>query len=234
MKSKNLVTGSSGLCSFLSEKLNSIKIHRTKNTYTFDNSAIKIEKIIHCGFGKIDSLNDESSFIEQQINYISELLKLNFRKFVFISTIDIFGINKDSTYAKTKKILEDYLKENCCNYLIIRPSLLIGDGMKINNVLKIAFNSQTPLTLSKDSSFSLIWYEDVLSVINSNATGEYNLTSGELIKLEDVASFFSVQPKWGDFRYETPKIYPTDRSFEMTKNLQLKKLHFFLENNSYL
>jgi len=56
--------------------------------------------------------------------------KANVKKFVQMSALGA-DINAKSRYQKTKALAEKYLKESGVNYVIFRPSIIIGRGQKL-------------------------------------------------------------------------------------------------------
>lgn len=77
-------------------------------------------------------------------NLIENLKEVKARKFILISTIDIYdklgnvnedtipNIEKQDTYGKNRYFLENWVKENFEDYLIVRLPALFGNGLKKN------------------------------------------------------------------------------------------------------
>ena len=70
----------------------------------------------------------------------------------------------------TKRISEIVVKELCDNYLILRPSALLGNEMKKNTFQKIIAGEDIALT--PNTVMNYILYEDVLDAIHNNYNGE--------------------------------------------------------------
>ena len=79
------------------------------------------------------------------------MLSLNFSKFIYISSIDQ---NKDTPYGISKRICEVMVKARCKSHLIIRPSALLGQYMRMNSFQKIIKSEK--IGLSEDSVMNYI------------------------------------------------------------------------------
>lgn len=56
--------------------------------------------------------------------------KVNVKKFIQMSALGA-NINSKSRYQKTKALAEDYLKNSGLDYVIFRPSIIMGKGQKL-------------------------------------------------------------------------------------------------------
>ena len=222
---KILVTGAdSGLGKFLSNHLNAksftrknnIKEITTKETYDY---------IIHSAFKRSSKLNyfALNNYLEDTIFLTNELSKIPCEKFIYISSIDVYPkgdkeVREDEDfviddnigiYAKTKLLCEEIVKRNCRNYLILRPSAMLGIDSKENSLIKILNNSSSKISVSSQSTFNYILHQDVLDFIQNSLKkdlkGIYNLASSENIKIGTITEKFNIKNiEFGNYLYKTP------------------------------
>lgn len=67
---------------------------------------------------------------EYATEYIVEALKKINSKIIYISSFAAFV---DTVYGKTKKASEDFIKQSCIEYCILRPSLIVGFSPNTKN-----------------------------------------------------------------------------------------------------
>lgn len=171
-----------------------------KHTYPAYTMEFKeYDLIIHCAatISHCDWTDVQDDLFHDNVFLTRELTKIPHKKFVLISTIDEA---KDSPYGVTKRISEIVVKELCDNYLIIRPSALLGKYMKKNTFQKIMHCEDIALT--QDTVMNYILYEDVLDVALSDHDGVKVLRSNADIKLKEVANIFESDIKYGNIHYE--------------------------------
>ena len=195
-----LITGiNSGLGKYLYNNLpNSLGLNRDN----FD--LIKKERfdtIIHCAFNKENIITDHKKYLDDNILLTQRLKKLNYSKFIYISTIDIYQENP-TTYSTFKKLSEALLDPND---LILRCSMMLGDTMKPNHTNKLK-NNEKIIGLSGESVFNYILMEDLVRFFISKDYKKYkgivDFVSNDLIKLEDIKQHFNSTTKLGDYVYE--------------------------------
>jgi len=218
MSSKYHITGaSSGLGKFLLHELDANRITRDKESYKISECR-EISKIIHCGSGRISKELNSDAFIKEQLSLFESLLDLKHDKFIYISSIDVLS-NRMNPYIYVKKNIEEQIIQNFKDFLIIRPCLLFGKGMIPNQALKIATGFSSRVTLTMTSTFGLVWYDDILKVIDEDLSGIINVIPEKLVSLNQLANYFSREVLWGDFEYLTPQNLPCDN---IEKNLIIK------------
>ena len=105
-----------------------------------------------------------------------ELTKIPHKKFIFISSI---YEAKDSPYGVTKRLSEIIVKQLCDEYLILRPSALLGKEMKKNTFQKIL--SGEDIALTSNTIMNYVLYEDVLNAIKSDV---YSMSNRKLFWYE--------------------------------------------------
>lgn len=113
-------------------------------------------------------------------NLIENLKEVKAKKFILVSTIDIYdklgdvnegtipNIEKQDTYGKNRYFLENWVKENFEDYLIVRLPALFGNGLKKN----FLYDLMNPIP---SSIISKKWMEL-----------KENLTKESFLKLENV------------------------------------------------
>ena len=195
-----LITGiNSGLGKYLYNNLpNSLGLNRDN----FD--LIKKERfdtIIHCAFNKENIITDHKKYLDDNILLTQRLKKLNYSKFIYISTIDIYQENP-TTYSTFKKLSEALLDPND---LILRCSMMLGDTMKPNHTNKLK-NNEKIIGLSGESVFNYILMEDLVRFFISKDYKKYNniidFVSNDSIKLKNVKEYFNSTTKLGNHVYE--------------------------------
>jgi len=158
---KVLISGTnSGLGNWLSKQFPECDKY-TRDTKWSDLKD-EYDLIIHCAAAITHNGWDNVSIdlFEDNVFLTRDLANIPHTKFIYISSIDEA---KDSPYGVTKRISEIIVKDLCKNYLILRPSSLIGEGMKKNTFQKIVHGDDIALT--PDTIMNFILYEDVLDAI---------------------------------------------------------------------
>ena len=208
---KVLVTGtSSGLGKWLKKQFSDCdEFKRGDNLFDFPEKDFSpcggaysykpYDLIIHCAavVSHCDWSNVEANLFEDNVFLTRELTKIPHKKFVFISSIDEA---KDSPYGVTKRISELIVRNLCDDYLILRPSALLGKEMKKNTFQKIVSGEDVALT--PNTIMNYISYEDVLNAIKSEISGTKVLRSNADISIKEVVDIFDKDLKYGDIHYE--------------------------------
>lgn len=160
-------------------------------------------------------LNEKINF-EASINIINKSIVSGVKKFVYISStkaqdVEINDQIKDQKkhmqitnfYGRSKKKVEDYLCEKCSSitmkYLIIRPALVYGPGVKGNlrtlvNIFKMFWFPPLPKT---GNCKSMVHVDDLIDSINflvNNKCCEndiFTITDGECYSARDIYEILS-------------------------------------------
>ncbi len=231
---KFLITGtSSGLGRHLFEFFGGTPYTRViseKEIKNLKKSGVDI--IIHAAFNStrnVDS-NNLYSYINDNILLTKKILNIPHKKFIFISSVDIYpkndrkhvedeiiDINKISGfYAITKAISEALVINASPNHLILRCSSLLGKYARKNSLVKIIEEDIPIVTLSPKSSLNSILHADVLEFIklalDKNCQGIYNLSSSKNISLFEAAKMLSKKVRFGDYIYKVGNIENTKSS----------------------
>lgn len=223
----NLVTGaSSGLGKFLCEQLPALAYSRNNPQASLKEIEQPFDAIIHSAFNVNRDINSKnfSQYINDNLNLTQQLLSIPHKKFIFISTADVyprdttiwkeedeFSIEKvQGLYGLTKLIAETLVKNATKNYLILRPTALLGLYSRPNSLIKMLRGETNQLTLSADSTFNYILHQDVVEFIrialNQDLYGTYNLSATGEMMLGEVAKQLNHEIKFGSYTYNVANI----------------------------
>ena len=203
-----LVTGTnSGLGKFIHERIpTSIPLTRDNRDDILVGQ--KYDIIIHSAYNSlnVDFTDLNLKYVDDNLLLTSDLINLCDGCFVYVSSID--SVNKiESSYALFKKISEELIKSKIENHFIIRPSHLIqgGDFDKIPGSIKKIINDE-PISLTENSKFNLVSYQDILSYIvkkikNEIEDKEINLVNSESIMVSEVIGILEKNIGYGKFEY---------------------------------
>jgi nucleoside-diphosphate-sugar epimerase len=194
-----LITGiNSGLGKYLYQNLsNTLGLNRD-NLSNF-KSTMNYDTIIHCAFNKENQITDYKKYLEDNIILTQRLKKLNYKKFVYISTVDVYGENP-TMYAHFKRFSETLLNQKD---LILRCPMMLGNTMKPNHVTKLKDNVQS-IGLSGESMFNYILMDDLVNFFSKDYKkhdGVIDFVSNGLVKLDDVKTYFNSVTKLGNYTY---------------------------------
>jgi nucleoside-diphosphate-sugar epimerase len=225
-----LVTGNrSGLGRYLYENLPG-SIPYNRDTAWDDIKNQEYDLIVHAAFRVARDVQDHQlyDYYRDTVGLTEKLTTLKFKKFIFISSIDVYpkDDNKvwdvqdtiiydriDSVYGQMKILCESVVQHHCPNHLILRVSALIGPYMRKNNYLKIVEDDRPKLSLTADSKFNFVEYNDVLRVIEKalpeKLRGPHNFVSDHTVTLGEVAKKYNKNVEFGQFTYISPQIAPS-------------------------
>ena len=236
---KILVTGTnSGLGKFIYERIPNVTLLNRENRVDIVSGDTKYDIIIHPAYNSsnINFTDLDLRYVDDNLILTLELVNLCDDCFIYVSSID--SVNKiESSYALFKKLSEDLIRSKIENYFIIRPSHLIQDGEsdKIPGSLRKIINDE-PITLTGNSKFNLVSYEDILSYIvkkikNEIEDREINLVNSESIMVSDVIKMLEKSRVYGDFEYIPiiPKeSYKVEKSSKEMLMKYLKEINYVL------
>ena len=215
-----LVTGTNrGLGKYISQQYKNCEKF-TRNTNLNDYKDFKFDLIIHCAanVSHYDWDNVPAQFFNDNINLTDSLVNLNTSKFIYISSIDQ---KKNSPYGISKRISECIVKDTCEDYLILRPSGLLGKEMKKNTFQKI-LNNET-IVLTKDSVMNYTTYEDVLNVIQSGKSGTINLCANEDITMKRLVTVLDKNVNFGNIYFNIESV---ESDYDIKKTSEDNVLQF--------
>jgi len=225
---KILVSGSdSGLGAYLQKLLRAEALTRDVSLSRLIENE-KYDVIIHCAANPNVGQNEKSlaSFVEDNLIFTSDLLKVKHKYFIFISSVDVYSKIQElkcfenqniclsdlkSEYSIVKLMSESLVRKNSSKFLILRPSAMLGSESRPNSLIKLLSDKPIKLGISGDSTFNYILHEDVGKFINSciakRVEGVYNLSSLDNVSLNDVVQKYKLKNvTFGDFKYSTGDI----------------------------
>jgi nucleoside-diphosphate-sugar epimerase len=197
---KFLVTGiNSGLGKYLFKHLpNSLGLDRKNFNLIKDED---YDTIIHCAFNKENIITDYKKYLEDNIFLTQRLKSLNYKTFIYISTVDVYQENP-TMYAHFKQFAETLLDKND---LILRCPMLLGDTMKPNHSEKLK-NNEESIGLSGDSKFNYMLMDELVEFFKSEDYKKYkgivDFVSNDVVKLQDVKDYMGSTTKLGKYIYE--------------------------------
>ena len=221
---KILTTGTRrGFGKFIAKKLNTYKFDRSLKFCDLDKN---YDVIIHCASNPCKNIlsNDFYKFSYDNFFLTTELLKLNFKHFIFISSIGIypqshkvyneesnFEIKTRNNYEFLKIMSENFIQKSSKKFTILRVAGLLDKSSRINSIQKIISNSNKRISLSPNSTLNYILYEDLLNfieiIMNQKKFGIFNVSASKNIKLIDLKNKLNLSNvKFGNYDYLTPKI----------------------------
>ena len=170
-------------------------------------------------------LNDFDSYLQDTLFLFNKISRISHKLFIFISTIDIYNFDSNmlhyedesipieevsGCYSMMKLAVEELVRNNCDNYIIIRPGMLLGPYMRENNIKRVLGLSNKPLTLSGDSTFNFTSYANIKKVImyciENNIRGTFNVVSSDEVSMYDLASKYNPSVEFGKYTYTTPHV----------------------------
>ena len=224
-----LTTGSaSGLCRYFYESLGGHCLTRGSllEKFLFQKP---MDAVIHCAFNMQRDITSRNlyKYLKDTILLTLELTDIPCKKFIYISTIDVYPKNgnihsedelisifdHNSLYSLTKLYSESIIREHFKNYLIIRIGMPLGKHTRKNNLLKIIFDDNPVITLTRDSAFNCVLYSDILNFIleavKNDFHGTYNAVSNDSISLYELSEKTRKKIRFGDYFYKCDNISNT-------------------------
>jgi len=206
MEHQFLVTGiGSGLGKYLYENLpNVIGVDRNNFNLIKNNY---YDTIIHCAFNRENTVIDYKKYLDDNIFFTQRLQSLHYKKFIYISSIDIYQENP-TIYSLFKKFSESLLNNND---LILRCSMILGNTMRPNHITKLKDNISS-ISLSGESEFNYILMENLLEFFISedytSCNGIIDFVSNSSLKLKEVKNYFNSSTLLGEHIYKTNLDFP--------------------------
>ena len=162
---KDALVGYSGyIGSFLIKKKNFSLKYNSKNIRSIKNKEIN-DLYLAAPSALKHFANSHPNKDKQNIkNLIKYLKKTNCKKIIYFSTIDVCDKKKTNYYGTNRKYLENFIKKNFKDHLIIRLPGLFGWNLKKNFFYDILKNNSLKFHNSKTK---LQWYfiENILKDI---------------------------------------------------------------------
>ncbi|AZB35010.1 NAD-dependent epimerase/dehydratase family protein [Chryseobacterium bernardetii] len=133
---------------------------------------IDSENFIFFASGVSNSLETRNSEFEREFSLLKDALKNNDNlKFIYFSTLSVKDQSKqDSHYVLHKLAMENYIKSNSKNYLILRIGNIVGNGGNPNtlfNFLKNQIKNNNEFSLHLKARRFLLDIEDIADFLES-------------------------------------------------------------------
>lgn len=130
------------------------------------------KEILIFASGVSDSTTKDSNLFDREFRLLCRTLESNPNvKFVYFSTVSIndSSVNKRK-YNSHKIIIEDYIKSNSNNYLILRVSNVVGPNGNSNTIINFLVNAvknDKKLTIWKNAERNIIDKDDLLFIVKN-------------------------------------------------------------------
>ncbi|MDN3513537.1 MAG: NAD(P)-dependent oxidoreductase [Candidatus Brocadia sp.] len=225
----------------------------TRSTSAEELTKIKREGadvIIHCAFNSQKDVTADSvyQYFRDNVFLTNELASIPHKRFIFFSTVDIYAKNSEvhredelihidnmrGMYAITKLISESIVRR-CRNFLILRPTTLLGRHARKNTLTRIIEGEKDPLFLSGNSRFNFVLHSDILDFIKfsigNDIKGIFNVSSTGNIQLSEVANLLNQKVRFGTYQYDVGNISNDKITtlFPAFKKTSKEILHQFIE-----
>ncbi|WP_330745027.1 hypothetical protein [Chryseobacterium sp. CP-77] len=133
---------------------------------------IDSEENLFFASGVSNSLETTSSEFEREFTLLDKCIESNSNhKLIYFSTLSIHDQSKqDSLYVLHKKEIENYIKNKCKNYLILRIGNIVGNGGNPNtlfNFLKNQIKNSNQFTVHTKARRLLLDIEDISKFLES-------------------------------------------------------------------
>lgn len=236
-----LVSGcNSGLGRYCYEKFQAQGLHRNSDFRDFLRLAEQqpFDAIIHCAWNTNAATmkNNFQQYLNDTLILTEKLLTLPTKLFVFISTIDVYPLTNTfhdeeecidisqikTVYGQMKYVTEQYIQSKTKNFLIIRPSALLGEYAKPNSLMKILSQDKPTLSLSEKSEFNYVLHADLAEFIalamEQDIRGIYNFVAQDNITLAQVCEKYARKADFGSYEYQTQAV-STDKIDDLKSGL---------------
>lgn len=168
--------------------------------------------------------DDLAAYTESTIELTRRLLEVPHRKFIFISTCEVYPLRGHSgaedepikledvrnLYAYCKLMAEAAVRARARSWLILRMVGLLGPTSRPNSLIRVLRDQPCQLTLTAQSRFYYTLHRDVSAFVRAaldrNLTGIYNVCTSDSITLGEVAQRFARKVRWGGFTYDIARL----------------------------
>lgn len=222
-----LITGTgSGLGRYLHERLGGDRVTRQVSLQELPPPDRPYAAIVHCAFNmrRDIGLCDLYGYLEDTIFLTEALVRVPHRKFILMSSIDLYprnsGVHDEDTpvpvfeqgnlYAVCKLAAESIVRRHCPDHLILRAGLLLGKYMRPNSLARLVGGDPGPITLTRDSGFYCVLYSDIVDFIEialaGDLKGTLNAVRSSLVTMAELAERFRRQVTFGSVLYRPDPI----------------------------
>lgn len=184
------------------------------------------DMIIHCAVDTAKNVTHETieNYFRNNVELTRRLLTLRHRRFVFISSVDVYPktlplcsedtpINAhdiSGVYGISKFYSEAAVKQGSALPLILRASALLGPSMRENSLTRMLKAPGTAIGLSGASTFNYVLHDDIGDLIEAanreGLQGIMNACSAAPVTLQRIADEFGCDTTFGSFLYSTPPL----------------------------
>ncbi len=224
---KLLISGTRrGLGRYLYERFGGDSVTREHPVQKLGLPDRPYDAIVHCAFNPRRDIfqPDVYGYIEDSVYLTDALTRLSYRKFILISSVDVYPsrdvvYDEDTPiavfegrdpYAFCKLATESIVRRNCEDWLILRPGMLLGRYMRPNNLTRLVRGDPGRLTLTGDSGYYCVLHSDIGDIVEAaleqNLTGVLNVARSSLVTMSEMAARFGRQLAFGSYFYRPAKI----------------------------
>ncbi|MCY1659837.1 hypothetical protein [Chryseobacterium sp. SL1] len=142
---------------------------------------IDTEDHLYFASGVSNSLETRSSEFEREFSLLkNSIIQHQENKLFYFSTLSVNDLSKQqSPYVLHKLEIENFIKENCKNYIILRVGNIVGKGGNPNtlfNFLKTQIIQGSNFMLHQKARRLLLDIDDITKFLESNCTNVNNQT----------------------------------------------------------
>ncbi|MBK1894420.1 NAD-dependent epimerase/dehydratase family protein [Chryseobacterium paridis] len=142
---------------------------------------IDTKEILYFASGVSNSLETKDAEFQREFNLLRNTLEHNKeKKFIYFSTLSVHDRSKqNSHYVLHKLEMENYIKNNSDNYLILRIGNIVGKGGNPNtlfNFLKTKIKDNHKFVLHRNARRLLLDIDDISGFLNSTCRSVKNET----------------------------------------------------------
>lgn len=223
---KLLVTGTeSGLGAAVHRALGGVPFTRATRLADVEAEA-PYDAIVHCAFGSQKRVTPATAYayLDDNLLLTERLIGIAHRRFVFISSIDIYplprrGAREDDDddlarlsgpYPFVKLFADALVRKRCPNHLILRPTSLLGPTMRPSTTLRVLTEKSPRVFLHPDSRFNFVLHADIAAFIAralaENIAGVFNLASIGSVRLGDMAERLGLAACFGEHVYDAGEV----------------------------
>jgi dTDP-4-dehydrorhamnose reductase len=190
----------------------------------------KYDAVVHCAVSTAKEVTHDNleSYVDDNVSLTKRLCSLNYDKFIYISTVDVYPQKGDyywkesddiylstsppilSVYGTTKMISESIVMNTAPNWLIFRCSTILNHCSRPNATMKLLdTENHWDIFLHGNSTACFVLASDIARFIKmslqDDLTGIYNLAGSEHISLNDMSEILGSNVTFGEYIYSLRK-----------------------------
>ncbi len=178
--------------------------------------------VLHCAFASRTPRDHRGlgSWYRDNLDLTRRLLEVPHRHFVYLSTVDVYP--QDATLHHEDDLIEvgpgtelrrlakltceAMVLETATAPLVLRPTSLVGPGMRRNTLVRLLDGERSGYSLSGRSQLNLVRYGEVevflRRALAEGATGVFNLACAENVSVQRIAELAGTPADLGDHVYD--------------------------------